>query len=73
MHCLCVRSSIGGERVRGRKTINLLACIQRNMNGRVVVLTQWACNHIQVIVQYGLEQLHLNLTMGKMRKKCFPI
>lgn len=65
MHCSYVRSSIGGARVHGKKTINLLACIQRNTNGRVELQMQWACNHIQAIVQYGFERQHLNLMMGE--------
>lgn len=65
MHCSYVRSLIEGARVAGRKTINLLACIQKSMNGRVEVQMLWACNHIPAIAQYGYVQPLSNSMMGK--------
>lgn len=65
MHCSYVRSLIGGARVLGRKTINLLACIQKSMNGRVEVQMRWACSHIPAIAQYGYVQPLSNSMMGK--------
>lgn len=71
MHCLYVRSSIGEARVLGRKTINLLACIQKSMSGRVEVQIRWACSHIPAIARYGYAQPLSNLMMGMLSELFF--
>lgn len=65
------------ERVHGKKIINLLECIQKSMNGRVVVPVQWDCSHTPATVRFGYERQHWSLTMDfgsvKLQLATFPL